>query len=211
MFQVLTGPCAVSELFHLSGFYWHTCRVVVGACHFLIGPCVVFLLVHVAIITHTCPLFFTRPCVTMLYVLVSIFQWTTCRALNYPCIFFYSTTWQDGFVPRLGFELAHMSYLGSYTCHSLVCPHVKLLFNDVACAGSTTSGHHSSKADRHKWAGTAPRVIWTKPCVVQWWIFVTISNFVRNRQGQRTVANVPWWNKKFIIEIDLLRQFLIRH
>jgi hypothetical protein len=30
-FQDLTGPRVGSQLFHLSGFYWHTCRILVGA------------------------------------------------------------------------------------------------------------------------------------------------------------------------------------
>ena len=31
-FQVLTGPRVGSLLFHMSVFYWHTCRVAVGSC-----------------------------------------------------------------------------------------------------------------------------------------------------------------------------------
>ena len=31
MFQVLNGPCVGPLLFHMSIFYWHTCRVAVGS------------------------------------------------------------------------------------------------------------------------------------------------------------------------------------
>jgi hypothetical protein len=67
-------------------------------CHIFIGPRGMTTIHHVS--------FFTRAHVMLLYV---------CD----------STTWQDGFVPRVGFVLAQVSYPGSYMCHSLICPRVK--------------------------------------------------------------------------------------
>jgi hypothetical protein len=107
-------------------------------CHFFIGPCITFLLVHMARPQYPACLSFTRPRVTMMYVHMSAFYWATCHALSYPCAFFYPTTWQDGFVPHIWFVLAHVSYPDTYMCHSLVCPRVKLLFNDMGCVESTT-------------------------------------------------------------------------
>lgn len=47
---------------------------------------------------------------------------------------FNSAMWIDGFLPCLGFVLAHMSCHGSSTYHALVGPWVKFLFNHVAYA-----------------------------------------------------------------------------
>ena len=63
----------LSMLFHLLGFYWHTCRIAVVAvsllhwimCHIFIGPRGLTTISHMS--------FFTWPCVTMLYVHVSVF------------------------------------------------------------------------------------------------------------------------------------------
>jgi hypothetical protein len=73
MFQVLTRPRVGTLLFHMLVFYWHTCRVCGWVtCHFLIGPNVVFLLVHVASIEcpHLCR-FLRRPSVGLGVVPIS--------------------------------------------------------------------------------------------------------------------------------------------
>ena len=99
------GPCCFTCLFsigtHMSCCGWVTC-------HFFIGPCVVFLLVHVAV------LYLTR--VTVLSIHVS---------------FFDSATWLDGFLPRVGFLLAHVSCHGYFTCHALVHPRLAFLFDHM--------------------------------------------------------------------------------
>ena len=48
-FQVLTGPSVETLLFHMSVFYWHTCRVAVESrVTSLLDHVSYFLLVHVA-------------------------------------------------------------------------------------------------------------------------------------------------------------------
>ena len=83
---------------------------------------------------------------------MSLLYWTMCRIFIgprghfvfdhvswcYPPMFFYSATWLDGFLPRVGFLLAHVSCHGYVTCHALVHPRVAFLFDHVVCPGSTT-------------------------------------------------------------------------
>ena len=80
MFQDLTGPRVGSQLFHLSSFYWHTCRVAVGAyvtssldhvSHFYWStwhehntPCVFLLLDQVSQCCTSVCQYFSGPCVT---------------------------------------------------------------------------------------------------------------------------------------------------
>ena len=53
-------------------------------------------------------------------------------------LFFDSAMWLDGFLPRVGFLIAHASCSGYFTCHALVLPRVAFLFDHVAYSGSTT-------------------------------------------------------------------------
>jgi hypothetical protein len=139
---------------HVSGSYWITCRVPVvphvsfllahvsccgrSKCHFFIGPCHIFIGPRGVTIYNTSRVFLlldhvSRCCTSACQYFIGprVVTWAT-------HVFFYLTTWQDRFVPYIWFVLAHMSYPGTYTCYSLVCPRVRFLFNDVVCAGSTT-------------------------------------------------------------------------
>jgi len=109
---------------HMPGPYCSTCQFSIGTsvsccgwvmCHFFIGPCVIFLLVHV-VVSYS----------------------TSVMVLSIHVLFFYSATWLDGFLPRVGFLLAHVSCHGYFMCHALVHPCVAFLFDHVAYLGSTT-------------------------------------------------------------------------
>ena len=114
-FRFLMDYVSSPLLFHMFVFYWHTCRVAVGSR-------VIFSLDHVSYFYWSTWLFLIRPRVTVLSVHVS---------------FFDSTTWLDDFLPHVGFLLAHVLCHGYFTCHALVRPCVKILFDHVAYLGST--------------------------------------------------------------------------
>jgi hypothetical protein len=114
-FQVLNRPRVGPLLFHMSVLYWHTCRVAVGS-H------VISSLDYVLYFYWSTLPFLIRPCVTVLSVHVS---------------FFDLVMWLAGFLPRVGFLLAHVSCHGYFTCHALVRPRVAFLFDHVVCPGST--------------------------------------------------------------------------
>jgi hypothetical protein len=89
---------------------------------FAIGPRVVFSLDHVS---------------CFLLVHMSISYSTTRHNVVRPRFVFNLATWLDGFLVRVGFLIAHVSYPGYLTCHALIRPCVIFLFDHVACACST--------------------------------------------------------------------------
>jgi len=67
-------------------------------------------------------------------------------ALSVHVLYFYSATWHDNFLPRVGFLIAHVQ------CHALVHLHVTFLFDHVACSVqpcAQQSIHHKVIQDCH--------------------------------------------------------------
>lgn len=116
MFYVLTRLRVVSELFHLSVF---------------IGACVMVLLVHTLLFCWTM-------CLVLIGLRGNFLLDHASRCCTPTCHFFNLVTWLDEFLSRLGILLVHVLCPDSCTCHALIRPHVKFLFDHVPCAGSTT-------------------------------------------------------------------------
>jgi hypothetical protein len=107
-FQVLTGPRVGILSFHMSVFYWHTVVLRLGhvsllhwtKCHIFIGPHGMTTIPRVSFFYSTTCLDSVRPHVSILLGHVSCPELPT-------YLFSNSTTWQDRFVPRILFVLAH--------------------------------------------------------------------------------------------------------
>jgi hypothetical protein len=95
---------------HMSLHHW-------TKCHIFIGPRGMTTIHHVSFFTRAHVMLCMSACLFLSGPRIT--PWTSHAS------FFDSTTWQDGFVPRVGFVLAQVSYPGSYTCHSLICPRVR--------------------------------------------------------------------------------------
>jgi len=138
-----------------------TFQVLIGPRVVCFVPFVRFLLTHVSCCGYSS--------VTSSLDHVSYFYWSTWLDHDIPRVFFYLTMCHDVVRPRVSFLVDHVSRpklptrlflfdhvvgrictmswicIGPrvlsllYTCDSLVFPRVKFLFNDVACAGSTTA------------------------------------------------------------------------
>ena len=134
-YQVLTGPRVGSLLFHMSVFYWHTCHGWI-TCHFFIGPCFVFLLVHVALFDHE-----SQRYLSTFYIFIQPRGFTTSFHVSYfnsPRVvsWLFHMLYTGSSMCRI--LIAHVSCPGYFTCHALVHPHVTFFFDQVACPGSTS-------------------------------------------------------------------------
>ena len=97
-----TALACVAGVSHAGGYsHWRCCRIFIGdTCHFFIGPCVVFLLVHMAVLYST-----------------------TCNSAVSPCFIFLfghvawrlPSTWWIFITPRVMPWLFHVSCTGSST------------------------------------------------------------------------------------------------
>jgi hypothetical protein len=101
-------------MFHMSVFYGHVSCCGWVTCHFFIGPCGVFLLVHVVVSYSTTRHGVVRPRVPFLFGRMAWRHPSTCR-----------------------FLMAHVSCPGYFTCHALAPPRAAFLFDHVAYPGST--------------------------------------------------------------------------
>ena len=108
----VSGPCCSTCQFSI-GTYVSCCGWVM--CHFFIRPCVVFLLVHVAVSYST-----------------------TCHGAVHPCFIFLfgHVAWRLPSTCQI--FISHVPCHGYFTCHALVRPRVVFLFDHVACPGCTT-------------------------------------------------------------------------
>ena len=114
--QFSIGTCVVLWLGQVSLLHWTKCCI-------FIGPCGVTTISHVSFFYSTTCLDVVRPRVCILLGHVSRPELPTCLS--------DSITWQDGFIPRIWFVLAHVSCPGSYMCHSLVHPSFIFFFINV--------------------------------------------------------------------------------
>ena len=115
--QFSIGTHVVLQLGHMSLLHWSKCRI-------FIGPRGVTTIPHVSFFYSTTCLDSVGPRVSILLDYVSCLELPT-------CLFSNSTMWQDRFVPRILFVLAHVPCHGCYMCHSLVRLCVRFLFNNV--------------------------------------------------------------------------------
>jgi hypothetical protein len=102
-----------------------------STCLFSIGTRVVLRLGHVSFLYWTMYRIFIGPLACFVFDHMS-------RCCPSMFCFFYSATWLDSFLSRVGFLLAHVSCYGYFTCYALVRSHVVFLFDHVAYQGSTT-------------------------------------------------------------------------
>jgi hypothetical protein len=135
--QLLLGQYGPLLFLHISGSYWITCRVHLSCfllahvscwrwstCHFLIGLCTVYLLVHVVWPQYPTCLFYLTTCHNVVHLCVSfLVDHVSCPNLS-TCLFFIR--------PRDRMDLYHILDLDWPTCRVLALTHVIYLFARVS-------------------------------------------------------------------------------